>query len=118
MDTFFKEAPKCSRAGQPCLAALASLMEPFFQEDFGVKQVSDDSAPAMSGDEGRTRADGRGSNGENHPPGQSEFEDASLSLLERLDRRQNRVLQDLDRLNEDIERLVALCQRERQQSAA
>jgi hypothetical protein len=43
-----------------------------------------------------------------------ELDDPQLSLLERLDHRQNRVLTELDRLNEAIERLVAQCQHDRQ----
>ncbi len=45
-------------------------------------------------------------------------EDAALSLLERLDRRQNQVLQDIDRLNLKIEKLVMECHRDRQRQAA
>jgi hypothetical protein len=48
----------------------------------------------------------------------AEDEDASLTLLERLDRRQNQVLRELDRLNERIECLVVQCQDQRQSPQA
>ncbi|MDG2382401.1 MAG: hypothetical protein P8N76_12090 [Pirellulaceae bacterium] len=44
-------------------------------------------------------------------------DDSALTLLERLDRRQNQVMQELDALDQQVQQLVKECQSKRRQVA-